>query len=82
MSPKPLETSNELGWTWLLGFNQACCRLFKFPRTSIFPKTRFSQENGVGLRMHTDSVILKMVLIDLIEFNLFCFESGILLKKW
>jgi len=31
----------------------------KCPRTPIFSKTRFSQENGVVLRMYTDYVISK-----------------------
>jgi hypothetical protein len=42
---KPMETSKELSWTWLLGFNQAFCWLFKeCSRTLIFWKLVFSKE--------------------------------------
>jgi len=53
---KPTRTSFESNWTWFCELNLT---FGKCPRTPIFSKLVFSQENEIGLRFYTIYVITK-----------------------
>jgi len=79
MISKPLETSNELDWTWFCESNQ---NFLKNVQEHVFFENSFFSKKRVGLRLFTVMMTFKS------GYGWFtwtlawvCFENGILLKS-
>ena len=67
MLSKPLETSNDLDWSWFCESNQKFWKLSKNMRLS---EIRFYQRKRIGLTLFIVSMVYKIVLNGWLCFNL------------